>query len=63
MGYITDFKNVEYEEEETSEQNAIDDMPKLKASEVNIRDYHRILSIILEDFKNVQKKGKMKSIK
>ena len=62
LGYITDFKNVEYEEDEVTEQNAIDDMPKLKTSEVNIRDYHRILSIILEDFKNIQKKGKIQYI-
>ena len=60
MGYINDLKLIQDYEEDDRETNVNNQIPKLKISEVNIRDYHRILEVILKDFREVQERGKLK---
>ena len=60
LGYVTDLKTVPNGNSEGIISRQEDDMPKLKVSEVNIRDYHKVLSVILEDFKIVQETGKIR---
>ena len=60
LGYVTDLKTVPHATTDTSALDKDHDMPRFKVSEVNIRDYHKVLSVILKDFKMIQDTGKIR---
>ena len=60
MGYVNDLKVVHQEDTDEETITGTKDMPKLRHSEVNIRDYHKILEVILQDLKTLQSKGKIR---
>ena len=59
LGYVNDLKTINHEEPEEDDMTINNDMPKLKDSEVNIRDYHAILQVILKDLQSLQREGKL----
>ena len=60
IGYINDLKTIHHDDEEPEETTINNGLPKLKDSEVNIRDYHCILDVILSDLRKLQNSGSIK---
>ena len=61
LGYITDLKCGENKMQITSIGRDSTNDPQMRSrSERNMRDYHKILGIVLKDFRNVQKGGKIR---
>ena len=60
MGYINDLKTIHQDHLEPDETTINNELPRLKESEMNMRDYHCILDVILSDLRKLQNSGKLK---
>lgn len=60
LGYVNDLKTINHCTQMDHKKRANDIVPHYKDSEINMRDYHKILSVILQEFGEIQSGGNIR---